>query len=301
MNQENVRRQWDQGNAAARQFPEPVIRHYFGQFVCADGLRLHFVSKGAGRPIVFIHGNPGSHQDFSPNLLGELSESYRAVAFDRPGHGYSERPSGAAVTVEVQARILSGALKQLSIERPIIVGHSWGGAVALAMALEGQDDLAGLVLLAPAAYPGDAAPWWTVLPHVPLLGNLFLKTLTPIVGRRIVRSSLKEAYHPQLVQEDYAQAAAALWTRPPQIRACTSDDRSLDGSLTLLSERYPEIRLPVVIVTGDSDLLVRPEEHASRLHQSISGSKLIRLGGVGHQIPQTRPESVIEAIEMIPT
>lgn len=298
MNQENVSRQRDQGIDAQQEATEPAIRPYFGQFVSANGLRLHFVSKGAGRPIVFIHGNPGSHQDFSRNLLGELSESYRAVAFDRPGHGHSERHQGATVTVEVQARILRRALKQLSIERPIIVGHSWGGAVALAMALERQEDLAGLVLLAPAAYPGDTAQWWTLLPNVPWLGNFFLKTLTPLLGRRIVSSSLKEAYHPQPVQEDYAQAAAALWTRPEQIRACASDDRSLDGSLNLLSERYPEIRLPVVIVTGDSDLLVKPEEHACRLHQSISGSKLIRLQGVGHQIPQTRPESVVEAIEM---
>lgn len=298
MNQENVRRQPDQKFEARQKSTEPTIRPYFGQFISVDGLRLHFVSKGAGRPIVFIHGNPGSHQDFSRNLLGKLSESYRTVAFDRPGHGHSERHQGATDTVEVQAQTLWAALKQLSIERPIIVGHSWGGAVALAMALDGQD-LEGLVLLAPAAYPGDPAQWWTLLPHLPLLGNFFLKTLTPLLGGRIVRSSLKEAYDPQPVQEDYAQAAAALWTRPEQIRACASDDRSLDDSLKLLSERYGEIRVPVVMVTGDSDLLVNPEEQASRLHRSIRESKLICLEGVGHQIPQTRPEVVIEAIEMI--
>jgi pimeloyl-ACP methyl ester carboxylesterase len=167
------------------------------------------------------------------------------------------------------------------------------------MALAGQQELAGLVLLAPAAYPGDTPEWWTMLPHLPLVGNFFLKTLTPLLGRRIVRSSLKEAYDPQPVQEDYAQAAAALWTRPEQVRSCASDDRSLDDSLKLMSERYGEIRLPVVIVTGDSDLLVNPEEQACRLHRSIRDSKLIRLGGVGHQLPQTRPEAVIEAIEMI--
>lgn len=299
VNQENVKRQFDQGIDADRESTEQPARHYLGQFVSVDGLRLHFVSRGVGKPIVFIHGNPGSHQDFSTAMEGCVSESQRVVSFDRPGHGYSERHNGTSVTVEVQARLLREALKQLSIERPIIVGHSWGGAVALAMALQGQQDLAGLVLLAPAAYPGDSAQWWTVLPHVPWLGNFFLKTLTPLIGRRIVRDSLKDAYHPQPVQEDYLQAAEVLWTRPEQIRACASDDRSLDASLKSLSERYPELGLPVVIVTGDSDLLVKPDEHACRLHRSISGSKLIRLKGAGHQIPQTRPESVIEAIEMV--
>jgi pimeloyl-ACP methyl ester carboxylesterase len=299
MNQENVKRQLDQETDSDREATQQATRHYLGQFVSVDGLRLHFVSKGAGRPVVFIHGNPGSHQDFSRTVLGDVSETYRAVAFDRPGHGYSERHNGATVTVEVQARLLRDALEQLSIERPIIVGHSWGGAVALAMALEDQENLAGLVLLAPAAYPGDTTQWWTTLPHLPFLGNLLLKTLTPLLGRTIVRDSLKDAYHPQPVQADYVQAAEALWTRAEQIRACASDDRSLDGSLKVLSERYSEIRLPVVIVTGDSDLLVKPEEHACRLQRSVSGSQLMRLEGVGHQIPQTRPESVIEAIEMV--
>ena len=299
MNQETVKRQLEQGLDSDQPANQPAARPYFGQFVSVDGLRLHFVSRGAGRPVVFIHGNPGSHQDFSQAVLGDVSESYRTVAFDRPGHGYSDRHEGTKVTVEVQARLLRDALKQLSIERPIVVGHSWGGAVALAMALAGQDDLAGLVLLAPAAYPGDTAQWWTVLPHFPLLGNFFLKTLTPLLGRWIVRGSLRDAYHPQPIQEDYAQAAEALWTKPTQIKACASDDRSLDASLKSLSERYAELGLPVVIVTGDMDLLVRPEEHACRLHQSIPGSKLIRLPGAGHQIPQTRPESVRDAIEMV--
>jgi pimeloyl-ACP methyl ester carboxylesterase len=297
MNRKNVKRQPDQGSEVDRRAEQP--RHYFGQFLSVDGLRLHFVSKGSGRPVVFVHGNPGSHQDFSPTLLGDLSESYRVLAFDRPGHGHSERPRGTTFTVEFQARLLLEALKQLSIEQPIVVGHSWGGALALTMAVQRQEELSGLVLLAPAAYPGDAAQWWTVLPHLPVLGGFFLNTLTPLLGRRIVRNSLREAYHPQPVQEDYAQAAEKMWTRHEQIRACASDDRSLDESLNILSERYSEIHLPVVIVTGDSDLLVKADEHAERLHRSISASQLIRLENTGHQIPQTRPEAVIEAIEMV--
>jgi pimeloyl-ACP methyl ester carboxylesterase len=279
--------------------PEPATaRHYLGQFVSVNGQRLHYVSKGLGRPVVFIHGNPGSHQDYSMGLLGRVAQSYRAFAFDRPGHGYSERHNGTEATVEVQARLLREALHKLSIEKPLLVGHSWGGALALAAALKYEDELSGLVLLAPAAYPSESNEWWTVLPHIPWLGSLLVKTFAPLIGRGIVRESLKEAYHPEPVQEDYLRSAAILWTRPEQVKACAADDRSLNDSLEVLSERYAEIRLPVVIVTGDSDLLLEPKSQSHRLHQTIPGSELIVLQGTGHQIPQTRPESVIDAIEL---
>ena len=295
MNHENLNREIDEQAAGADPAAENA-RHYFGQFVSVNGLRLHYVSKGSGQPVVFIHGNPGSHQD-SMTVLGEVSRSYRAFAFDRPGHGYSERSDGISTTVEVQARLLRDALRGLAIEKPLIVGHSWGGALALAMALEHEEELSGLVLLAPAAYPSDAQ-WWTTLLHVPVLGDLFLKALTPLIGRRIIKDSLKDAYHPEPVQEDYLQAAELLWTRPDRVKACANDDRSLERSLKSLSGRYAEIRLPVVIVTGDSDLLLKPEDQANRLHQTIRDSKLIRLAQTGHQIPQTHPESVVEAIEI---
>jgi len=272
-------------------------RNYLGQFVSVDGLRLHYVSKGCGRPVVFIHGNPGSHRDYSLTVLGEAAASYRALAFDRPGHGYSERRNGRSTTVEVQARLLRDALRKLAVEKPLIVGHSWGGAMALAMALQHEEDLSGLVLLAPAAYPSGSPQWWATLPHLPVLGSVFLKVLTPLIGRRLIKDSLRDAYHPEPVQQDYLQAAAVLWTRPDQVKACAHDDRSLNESLNRLSKHYAEIKLPVVIVTGDSDGLLKPEEQADRLQRAIPGSELIRLHRTGHQIPHTHPESVSEAIK----
>src|SRR5438309_9237828 len=124
------------------------------KFVTVDGARLHFVIKGAGRPVVLIHGNPGSCQDWS-RLYGPISSHYCAFAFDRPGHGHSDRPNHRDVTVEVQAQLLSAALAQFHVERPILVGHSWGAALALTYALGHPRDVSGLVLLAPAVYEGD--------------------------------------------------------------------------------------------------------------------------------------------------
>lgn len=271
---------------------------YRRKSVSVDGLSLNYVSAGSGRPVVLIHGNPGSYQDYTLAVVGRLSQSYSVVAFDRPGHGFSERHDSVETTVEVQARIIRDALRILGIEKPVLVGHSWGGSLVLAAAVAYGNELSGIVLLAPAAYPSVSVEWWSLLPHVPVLGKFVVNTLTPLLGRALVKDSLKEAYHPQAVHEDYAQRSAEMWTRPDQVRACAYDERTLGASLKVLSQRYSDIEMPAVIVTGSADLLLEPKKHAYRLHQTIKNSKLVVLPATGHQLPQTRPDAVIEAIEV---
>jgi|GEM_PF-219633 len=266
-------------------------------FVSVDGLNLHYISAGSGRPVVLIHGNPGSHQDYTMALLDKLSRSFRVIAFDRPGHGCSERDDSYATTVEMQATMIRAALTKLSIRKPILVGHSWGGSLALAAAVAYEDELSGIVLLAPAAYPNVSREWWSLVPGIPVLGKFIVHTLTPLLGRAVVKVNLKEAYHPQAVQENYAQQSAEMWTRPEQIRAYADDERTLRSSLKILSSRYSDLQLPVVIVTGSGDLVLEPEKHAYPLHRAINGSELIVLPETGHQLPQTCPDSVIDAIE----
>jgi pimeloyl-ACP methyl ester carboxylesterase len=283
----------------AAQDPVPSYaeaRSYRRKSVLVDGLTLNYVSAGSGRPVVLIHGNPGSHQDYTLAVVERLSQSYHVVAFDRPGHGDSERHDSVETTVEVQAHIILNALRKLRIEKPVLVGHSWGGSLVLAAAVGYGNDLSGIVLLAPAAYPNVRVEWWSLLPHVPILGKFVVNTLTPLVGRAIVKKSLKEAYHPQAVHEDYAQRSAEMWTRPNQVRACAYDERTLGASLKVLSQQYSDIQMPVVIVTGSADLLLEPKKHAYRLHKAIKDSKLVVLPLTGHQLPQTRPNDVIEAI-----
>jgi len=189
------------------------------------------------------------------------------------------------------------ALKQLGVRRAILVGHSWGGSLALAAAVAYPEELSGIVLLAPAAYPSVRVEWWSRFPRVPVLGQFVVHTLTPLIGRAIVRTSLKEAFHPQPLQEDYAEQSAGMWTTPGRVSACAYDERTLRSSLRALSPRYCDIQLPVVIVTGSADLLLAPQEHAYQLHKTIKGSELVVLPETGHQLPQTRPDSVIDAVK----
>ena len=268
------------------------------QSVAVNGIALNYVKAGSGRPVVLIHGNPGSHHDYTLSVFERLAESYHVLAFDRPGHGHSERPD-SRTTVEVQAAMLRDALRRLNIEKPILVGHSWGGSLALAAAVAHSSDLAGLVLLAPAAFPTVSVEWWSHLPDVPVLGPLALKTLAPLIGGRVVKESLRDAYHPQDLHHEYAERVAELWLHADRIRAWADDERTLRASLRGLSRYYAQIKLPVVIVTGDSDRVLDPEQQSFSLHKTIPHSHLIVLPDTGHQLPQTRPDAVIAAIHRV--
>lgn len=265
--------------------------------VIVDGVALNYISAGSGRPVVLIHGNPGSHQDFTLSVFDKLAQRYHVFAFDRPGHGHSERSVSIETTVEVQAAMIRDALRKLSMEKPLLVGHSWGGSLALGAAVAYGSDLSGIVLLAPAAYPSVTVEWWSHLPRMSLLGKFLVRTVTPIVGRTVVKGSLKDAYHPQNVHDDYAERSATMWTHADRIAAWASDENTLRGSLAALSQRYSEIEIPVVIVTGDGDRVLDPKQHAYPLHKAIKNSKLVVLPQTGHQLPQTQPDAVVAAID----
>lgn len=279
--------------------PESERSQSTSKYVTVDGTRLHFVIRGAGRPVVLIHGNPGSGQDWT-RLFGPLAADHRAIAFDRPGHGLSQRPKQGDTTVEVQARLLHDALKQLHVERPIIVGHSWGGALALVYAINYPQEVAGVVLVAPAVYGSqDATSLLTQLPAVPVIGDAVNSVFTPLFGASLVRSELKKAFSPDPVPKNYLRSVLFEWTRPKKVKAYSQDDASLNDSLKKFSPRYPEISVPVSIIAGDSDLCVSEKDNAERLHQALPKSHLVVLPKTGHQIPFTRSQAVVDEIERV--
>ena len=270
------------------------------KFVKIDGANLHFVIKGAGRPVVLVHGNPGSCQDWA-KLYTPLARRYCAFAFDRPGHGHSDRTNhGGNVTVDVQARLLYSALEELHVERPIIVGHSWGGALAMIYALLYPQDVSGLVLLAPAVYESDdGVSFLSKLPGWPVIGDALNFVFTPLLTTWLVRTDLTKAFAPDKVPGSYLRHTLSEWTLPKKVKWYSVDDALLNSSLPTFTHRYSEINLPVAIVTGDSDQIVPALENAHRLHDTLSNSALTVLEKTGHQIPFTRPQAVINAIDSI--
>jgi pimeloyl-ACP methyl ester carboxylesterase len=278
----------------AHQYPQA-----HSEFITVEESRLHFVIKGSGRPVVLIHGNPGSCQDWA-QLYTPISKHYCGFAFDRPGHGHSDRPNHRPITVDIQAQMLNAALRTLNVERPILIGHSWGGSLALAYALEFQDEISGMVLLAPAAYESDdGVSFLTKLPALPVIGDLINFLFTPLLGASVVREDLQKAFSPDPVPKHYLRHVLSEWTRPKKVKWYSVDDALLNTSLPKFTDRYPEIRIPVVILTGDSDLIVPAQENAHRLYRALPHAELVVLEKTGHQIPFTRPGAVVDAIDRV--
>lgn len=269
-------------------------------FVTVGNTKLHYVDSGSGRPVVMIHGNAGDLHDFEFGTLGLLTHSYHVIAFDLPGHGLSKMPRHAKGTIQEQAVILHQAVIALGIKNPILVGHSWGGAIALAYALLYPHEISALVLLAPAAYPDhqEDAPAELLLRRLPLFSDLCIALFKPVLGCKLLKHSLKAAFSPDPLPDVYLKYAVAVWLERKHLKAFIKDDVMVDSSLRKLRSQYQTIRAPVIIVTGDSDLSISPRKNAFALHKTIANSELVVIPHAGHQIPQVHPEAVLQAVNM---
>lgn len=268
-----------------------------GEFVEVEGVRLHFLSRGAGRPVVLLHGNSGFAHDFGSVLEALDRTEFRALAFDRPGHGFSERPAQDGA-MSSQARLIRGALSSLGVRRPLLVGHSWGAALALSYALQYAGEVAALVLLAPAVYAEDVSyAAQRILVEMPVLSGLFIRASDTFIRSEIKRT-LERAFSPDALPLEYLHAAESVWARPNNVRAFMADEFDYNPAVKLLAPRYARVSEPTFIVTGDSDELVNPGRHAYPLHGEIGHSELVVLPAAGHMLPHTRPEAVVETLRL---
>jgi pimeloyl-ACP methyl ester carboxylesterase len=274
-----------------------------GSFVEVDGIRLHYSNRGTGQPVVLIHGNAVTGDDYNTSGVSELLlKSHRVIIFDRPGFGYSERPRGRLWTANEQAELLHKAIRQIGVERPVVLGHSWGAIVALALAEQHPADIAGLVLL-------SGYYFWTLRPDVlpvaigalPIIGDILRYTVSPLFGWLTMplfkRMLFSPAQVPARFQEEYSPAMAL---RPSQIRATSIDGALMIPGALSLRGRYKELSLPAVIMAGDGDKVVF-KRSAKRLHASVTVSVLRIIKGAGHMVHHLVPEQVAEAVEAVGT
>lgn len=271
-----------------------------GQFVDAGGTRLHYLSKGSGTPVVFIHGSDGILQDFTETpVFDKVAERHRAIAFDRPGHGYSGRPMNEPLTLATNARLIHNALARLGVDKAVFVGHSYGGSVVLKYALEYPRNVSGMVLLAPPAYPLGLNKVLFSLTEIPLIGPLVSHTLLIPIGTTTAHFTNTRSFLPDPVPADDQETMDAFMLRPQQFKAFVEEMKVFDQGLQELGPRYSEIRAPTVIVVGDSDQIIKPENNSYLLHRAIPHSKLMVLKNAGHEIIYTRPDEVQVAISQV--
>jgi pimeloyl-ACP methyl ester carboxylesterase len=269
-----------------------------GQFVSLRDGRLHYLSAGTGRPVVFLHGNGLMAEDFRASSLLQLIGGFaHAVAFDRPGFGYSERSWMHTWNAAAQASLIRDACRALGLEKPVIVAHSWASMVALEMALQAPQDLGGLVLVSGYYFPSVRADVALFSPPaLPLLGDLLRYTLAPFAAEAMKPKLIAKIFAPQAVPDAFMERFPhALLSRPGQIRAAAEDAAHMIGSAHALASRYPEVSLPVTILAGDADAVVEPSQ-ADELARALPRGKLDRVRGAGHMLHYALPERVMEAV-----
>jgi pimeloyl-ACP methyl ester carboxylesterase len=274
-----------------------------GRFVTADGVRLHYLESGRGRPVVLLHGNVVTAEDFALSGLLDLAAERQChvIAFDRPGFGYSDRPRGAIWTPARQADLLRRAFAALGIERPLVLGHSWGALVALALALNHPDVVSGLVLLSGYYHPTLRAdvPLFS-LPAIPVLGDLMRYTVGPPFGAAMLPLAAKAMFSPLPVPQRFTKGfPRGLPVRPGQIRAEAQDTATMIPAVIAMQRRYRELHMPVAIIAGTKDRIVGHRRHAVRLHHDIPESTLRLFPGIGHMVHYAVPRQVVDTIEAV--
>lgn len=271
-----------------------------GRFLEVDGVRLHLVERGQGRPVVLLHGNLTMVEEIAASgLLAATAARYRAIAFDRPGYGRSERPRDRIWTPAAQADLLAEAIRRLGLPRaPVVVGHSFGTVVALELALRHPESVAALVLLSGYYYPTARldAPLLAG-PAIPVVGDLARHTVAPILGRLAWPGLLRLLFGPAPVNPSF-DALRDLVLRPAQLRASASESAMLVPTVAALRHRYRELRMPVVIGAGADDRYIGTEAQSVRLHRELPGSELRVVPGAGHMLHHAAVEEVMDLIRL---
>ena len=268
-----------------------------GEYMEVAGVRVHYVSEGVGPPIVLLHGANSTHREFTSSIGPLLGRAHRVIAIDRPGYGESTRGAANAHPTK-QVEIIHNLLDKLGIQSSVIVGHSLGGAVALAYALEFPEKTAGLVLIGGVAYPWKTGvAWYNHVAHWPVIGPVFLHTLLYPLGRLLLPGVVNEVFAPARPPEGYQERSASLLAlRPGPFRASAEDLIHLSEHMEVQSQRYDELTLPLALITGTQDKVVFPGNHSHRLAERLAQARLIEMDGVGHVPHQVHPEEVANFI-----
>ena len=278
-----------------------------GRIIAVDGHRVHGVvmgpDDGSGPDLVLIHGASGNTRDMTFDLAPRLANDYRVIVLDRPGLGYTDRINRTGATITQQAALLQKAAAQFGADKPIVLGHSYGGAVALAWAVTQPDHIAALVDLAGAAKPWESglSTYYRVLSN-PVLGPLVIPFITAYVDDTRVEQAVSEIFTPQQPPEGYlAHIGAGLTLRRHSMRANALQRANLLSEIEALHLRYDELAIPVEIAHGTADTTVGLSIHSRPLAEQVESANLTALDGIGHMPHHAATAEVIVAIHRAAT
>jgi pimeloyl-ACP methyl ester carboxylesterase len=268
-----------------------VPHSQFSKFADLDGLRIHYLEKGEGTPLVLIHGYTSSTYTWK-DQFAELAKQYRVIAVDLKGFGFSDKPDGD-YSRRAQGEVVARLLDKLNIERAWLVGNSMGGETALNVAADHPEKVLGLVLIDSAGVKVQGrtslAPWYLQLPVV---GRLL--TALALTSDRLVRAGLEKSFYDdsKITDERVSAYYQPLRTLGGQLSATRA---RAQFELFPVEDKIPLIKAPTLIIWGAEDELI-PLEAGRKLNELITGSKLVVFDKCGHVPQEEMPERVLSEI-----
>ncbi len=276
-----------------------------GQFLEIDGQRLHYVDTGgAGPAVVLIHGLGGTLWHYTYALVDKLSSEFRVIAVDRPGSGYSTRPDDLSARLGVQADTLAKFMRALGLKQPLLVGHSLGGALSLAIALDHPDCAAAVALIAPLTQAQEKLPepFLGLRITSPLMRKIIAWTLAIPMSIRNAPKLLKIVFGPDSVPADFpTRGGGMLGLRPNSFFNSSSDAVAVMEDLPVMMNRYCGLTIPLGMLFAKGDLILDYRLHGEAMKQQCPSLHLVLLDGHGHMLPLTAPDATADLIRHVAT
>ncbi len=269
--------------------------------VQANGVRTYVTQVGEGPDVLLIHGASSDIGVWTPTVFPALKPRFRLTAYDRPGMGGSEERPREASTLAFQAKVATGVIDALELQRPIVMAHSYGGAIALRLALDHPDKVGGLVLIAPVAYewPGGVS-WHLYWSAHPLVGSLFNHVLSRPFALAAAKEGTRKAFAPSPLPPGYFDAAGVgRAIRPSAMRANAFDLIPLKPEIIAQQHRYPELAMPIALLAGDGDSVVSTSIHALRLAQILPNARIEVVRNAGHLPHEHAPNGLIKLLDWV--
>ncbi|TRX76562.1 alpha/beta fold hydrolase [Pseudomonas mangiferae] len=273
-----------------------------GQFLDVEGVRLHYVEAGEGPTLLLVHGLSGNGRNFTHSLVPALTDRFRVVVLDRPGAGYSDPLADAETGLFSQAALVARFIQAKGLERPLVLGHSLGGGLALALALNHPQQVRGLVLVAPLTHPQPLPP--TVFLPLAIRPALLRRWVADVfaapVGMLGRRHALRQVFAPDPVPEDFAyRGGAVLAMRPGSFYSASCELERVNHDLTRMLDAYPRLALPIGLLYGTEDPILDCRRHGDALHRHVPGIVYEQVPGQGHMLPVTAVDRVVSLVERI--
>ena len=270
-----------------------------GQFITVSGKRLHYTIAGDGPPVILLHGASGNFLDWAFGRFGELTKRHRVLAFDRPGLGFSDPADNPSLSA--QASLMREAAAQLGITRATVVGHSFGGSVALAWAVDAPESVDGLLLIsAPSmVWPGSAGPLYD-LANTPVIGFAFSRLVPFLATEARIQNAVDIIFEPQPMPEGYIKFVRSdLSADPTRYRRNAVQVARLKPQIRAMVPQYSDLPMPIEMIHGLADTIVPADIHSIPFAKAHPKVGLTLLEGIGHMPHHTNPDAFHAALQRL--